>query len=62
MSDPMQGILAEAKSNKYSLIKDKLSEDGKSLYKLWYYSVFVKSEGQMITISCMIYMKESCNM
>lgn len=31
MSDPMQGILAEAKSNKYSLIKDKLSEDGKSL-------------------------------
>lgn len=27
MSDPMQGILAEAKSNKYSLIKDKLSED-----------------------------------
>lgn len=28
MSDPMQGILAEAKSNKYSLIKDKLSEDG----------------------------------
>lgn len=24
----MQGILAEAKSNKYSLIKDKLSEDG----------------------------------
>lgn len=29
MSDPMQGILAEAKSNKYSQIKDKLSEEGK---------------------------------
>jgi hypothetical protein len=28
MSDPMQGILAEAKSNKYSQIKDKLSEEG----------------------------------
>ncbi|XP_056013773.1 coiled-coil domain-containing protein 81-like isoform X4 [Ostrea edulis] len=27
MSDPMQGILAEAKSNKYSQIKDKLSEE-----------------------------------
>ena len=29
MTDDMQGILAEAKKNKFSGIKDSLSEDGK---------------------------------
>ena len=31
MTEAMHGILAEAKKNKFSTIKDNLSEDGKGL-------------------------------